>query len=82
MLVLSRKAGEVIRIGDDIEVVVLEIVSNKVRIGISAPREVPVHRQEVWDSINKGKGRSNAIGHEAVPATGEGAGDIPGPGDA
>ena len=48
MLVLSRKVEEVIRIGDDIEIKVLEVLGNRVRVGITAPRDVVVHREEIW----------------------------------
>jgi carbon storage regulator len=51
MLVLSRKVGERIRIGDDIELVVLELGRDQVRLGITAPRSVAVHRQEVYAEI-------------------------------
>lgn len=51
MLTLTRKVGESIRIGDDIEIVVKEIRRNQVRIGIVAPREVPIYREEVYESI-------------------------------
>lgn len=51
MLILSRKKDQVIRIGDDISVMVVEIRGDKVRIGIDAPSNVSVHRQEVWLSI-------------------------------
>ena len=47
MLVLSRQVGEVIKIGDNIEVVVVEIVNTKVRLGINAPREVRIMRSEL-----------------------------------
>jgi carbon storage regulator len=53
MLVLSRKKDEQIMIGDDISVVVVEIRGDKVRLGIEAPREVSVHRQEVYDIIKR-----------------------------
>jgi carbon storage regulator len=53
MLVLSRKKNESIIINDDIVVTVVEIRANKVRLGIEAPREVPVHRREVYDAIKK-----------------------------
>lgn len=52
MLVLSRKKDESIMIGDDIKIIVVEIIGDKVRLGIEAPREVPVHRQEVFEAIH------------------------------
>jgi carbon storage regulator len=52
MLVLSRKAGEQIVISDTITITIVEIRGDKVRIGIEAPPDVVVHRQEVWDAIN------------------------------
>ncbi|MEK7591379.1 MAG: carbon storage regulator CsrA [Patescibacteria group bacterium] len=54
MLVLSRKRGERVMIGD-IEVTILKIQGNRVRLGISAPREIPVHRQEVYLSTQAAK---------------------------
>jgi carbon storage regulator len=51
MLTLTRKVGESIRIGDDIEIVVKEIRRNQVRIGIIAPRDVAIYREEVYDAI-------------------------------
>lgn len=53
MLVLSRKKNERIRIGDDIEITVVEIRGDKVRLGITAPRTVPVHREEVYENIRR-----------------------------
>jgi carbon storage regulator len=55
MLVLSRKKNESIVINNDITVTVVEIRGDKVRLGIVAPKEVPVHRQEVFDAIHAGK---------------------------
>jgi carbon storage regulator len=55
MLVVSRKKNEKIVINDDIEIVVVEIRGDKVRLGINAPKEVPVHRQEVYDAIQRNK---------------------------
>jgi len=52
MLVLSRKKNESIVINDDITIVVVEIRGDKVRLGVEAPREVPVHRREVFDLIH------------------------------
>jgi carbon storage regulator len=48
MLVIRRKPGESFRVGDDVEIEILEISSGQVKIGIRAPREVPVLRSEVW----------------------------------
>ena len=54
MLTLTRKVGESIRIGDDIEIVVKEIRRNQVRIGIVAPRDVAIYREEVYDAMATG----------------------------
>ena len=51
MLVLSRKPNEAVRIGQDIEVVVLEVHGDRVKLGFNAPAEVPIHRSEVHDRI-------------------------------
>jgi carbon storage regulator len=53
MLVLSRQRDQTIIIGDDIEITVVDIRGEKVRLGISAPAHIPVHRKEVYDSIKK-----------------------------
>ncbi len=53
MLVLSRKKDEKIIIGDSISIMVVDIRGEKVRLGIDAPRDVPVHRQEVYDAIKR-----------------------------
>ena len=53
MLVLSRKKNDGIVINDDITIVVVEIRGDKVRLGVEAPKEVPVHRREVFDAIKK-----------------------------
>jgi carbon storage regulator len=51
MLILSRRAGEAINIGDDIKVIVLEIGRGQVRIGITAPKSVPVFREEIYERL-------------------------------
>lgn len=53
MLVLSRHTDETIRIGDDITITVVRISDDKVRLGIEAPREVAVHRGEIYDAIKR-----------------------------
>ncbi len=55
MLVLSRKKDESIVINNDITIVVIEIRGDKVRLGVEAPKEVPVHRREVFDAIVRGE---------------------------
>ena len=70
MLVLSRKKNESIVINDDITIVVVEIRGDKVRLGVEAPKEVPVHRREVFDAIHRNDNAPDA--RTANPATGAG----------
>ena len=51
MLVLTRRVGEVIRIGDDVSISILEVQKGQVRVAIDAPREIPVHREEVYQLV-------------------------------
>ena len=51
MLIITRRPGEKIMVGDDIVVHVMEIVGNSVRVGIEAPRSVPVYREEIWNAV-------------------------------
>jgi carbon storage regulator len=51
MLIITRRAGEKIMLGDDTVVHVMEIVGNSVRVGIQAPRSVPVYREEIWNAV-------------------------------
>lgn len=60
MLVLTRKPGEVLRLGDDIKVTILSVRGNLVRVGIDAPKSVPVHRQEVLDRMRHEQSQPNA----------------------
>jgi len=57
MLVLSRQRDEEIIIGDNIRIMVVDIQGDKVRLGISAPREITVHRKEVYDDIQRDRAR-------------------------
>lgn len=69
MLVFTRKSGESLMIGDEIEVKVLSVGSDYVRVGISAPRKIPVHRREVYEAIaaqNLAASRSEAPSAELI----------------
>ena len=59
MLVLSRKESQVLRIGADITITVVEIRGGKVRLGIEAPADIPVHRQEIFEAIEASKSDDN-----------------------
>ena len=55
MLVLSRQKDESIMIGDDVEVTIVDVRGDKVRLGITAPKAIPVHRKEVYEAIQREK---------------------------
>jgi carbon storage regulator len=72
MLVLSRQRDESIIIGDNIVVTIVDIRGDKVRLGINAPTEVPVHRQEVYEAIQRENLRSARINPADAQAIGKG----------
>jgi carbon storage regulator len=64
MLILTRRSGEILRIGDDISVQVLEVNGMQIRLGITAPKSVAVHREEVFQRIareERGGGDGNSV---------------------
>jgi len=67
MLVLTRKVGQSIVIGDEVEVVVLEVRGEQVRIGIRAPKTVSVHRKEIYDQIRDENLNASEVRPEDVP---------------
>lgn len=56
MLMLGRRTGEAINIGDDVKVTILSIKGGQVRIGIAAPKSIAVHREEIYERIQRDKG--------------------------
>jgi carbon storage regulator len=67
MLVLTRKVNQVIVIGETIEVVVLEVRGEQVRLGIRAPQDVKVHRQEIFEQIREENRAASTVQPEDVP---------------
>lgn len=71
MLVISRQRDQKIMIGDDIEISVIDIRGDKVRLGINAPLKVPVHRQEVYNAIQLENKRAQVAVEKPKPAVEE-----------
>jgi carbon storage regulator len=67
MLVLSRQKDETIMIGDDVEITVVDIRGDKVRLGISAPPHIPVHRKEVYEAIQRENRAAAGMKPEEIP---------------
>ena len=64
MLVLSRQKDESIVIGDDIEITIVDVRGDKVRLGINAPREISVHRKEIYEAIQREKAAGKTGTHD------------------
>ncbi len=73
MLVLSRQRDESIMIGDNVEIIIVDVRGDKVRLGITAPKEIPVHRREIYDAIQREKvqKKNSQAGQPEKPQTPE-----------
>jgi carbon storage regulator len=63
MLVLSRQKDESIMIGDEVEITIVDVRGDKVRLGITAPKHIPVHRREIYDAIQREKAQKDSEAH-------------------
>ena len=68
MLIITRRPGEKIMVGDDVVVHVMEIVGNSVRVGIQAPRSIPVYREEIWNAVRE-ENQAAAAAPSELPGT-------------
>ena len=64
MLILTRRTGESVMIGDDVSITVLGIMDKQVRIGVDAPKDIAVHREEIYNKIQEEKNNPEAISSE------------------
>jgi carbon storage regulator len=67
MLVLSRQRDESIMIGDNVQITIVDIRGDKVRLGIIAPAEIPVHRKEVYDAIQRENRKAAGVSEKDLP---------------
>lgn len=70
MLILTRRVGETVVIGNDVTVTVLGVKGNQVRLGVNAPREVAVHREEIYERIKREQADEDDAQHQAAVGAG------------
>ncbi len=67
MLIITRRPGERIMLGDDVVVEVVEVNGSSVRLGIAAPRSVPIYREEIWQAVKEENAAAAAAGIDELP---------------
>jgi carbon storage regulator len=67
MLIITRRAGQKIMLGDDVTIHVMEIVGNSVRIGVEAPKSLPVYREEIWAAVKEENQASATANTDSLP---------------
>jgi carbon storage regulator len=67
VLIITRRPGERIMLGDDTSIHIMEIVGNSVRVGVEAPRSVPVYREEIWTAVKEENQAAAAADTTALP---------------
>ena len=78
MLLLTRKLGENIRIGDDVKITIVEVKGNHVKLGIDAPPSVKVHREEIYERIQQENRRAQSMQNSGgVPPASDNGGTLP-----
>jgi carbon storage regulator len=70
MLILTRRVGETVMIGNDVTVTVLGVKGNQVRVGVNAPKEVAVHREEIYERIKREEEAAGGASHQLASGTG------------
>ena len=74
MLIITRRAGEKVMVGDDVVVHVMEIVGNSARVGIEAPKSLPVYREEIWAAVKEENQASARAEADSMPRPANDAG--------
>lgn len=72
MLIITRRAGQKVMLGDDVAIHVMEIAGNNVRLGIQAPKETPVYREEIWVAVKQENESAAKVEAERVARPGAG----------
>jgi carbon storage regulator len=67
VLIITRRAGERIMLGDDIRIEIMEVVGSSVRVGVQAPRSVPIYREEIWSAVKEENQAAAAVESTKLP---------------